>query len=78
MVRGIRAISGIEIKLNNAPTWSKGYYQRIEDLKTLKNFILVPEVEAYRTTEDVWVCNLTDFLKKHLKNLFIEPSKSKV
>lgn len=69
LVRGIRPIACIEIKLSNAPALSRGYYQCIDDLKTTKNFVLVPEVDSYRTKEEVWVGNLMDFLKNHLRKL---------
>ena len=63
---GVHAIASIEVKLNNAPSLSKGYYQSIKDLKTKKNYVIVPDIEPYKTNEGVVVCNLKDFMQKYL------------
>lgn len=66
LVRGIRPVACVEIKLNNAPSLSKGYYQSIEDVGTKKNYVVVPDVEEYRTKEGVVICGLQTFLTKYL------------
>ena len=56
----------VEIKLSNAPTVSKGFYQSITDIKPDFAFIVIPEGESYPKAEGIWVCNLTDFLTQRL------------
>jgi uncharacterized protein len=69
LARGVHPIASIEVKLNNAPTITKGYYQSIDDLKTKKNFVVVPDVENYKTTNGILICNVADFMKNHLPKL---------
>ena len=69
IARGVHAIASIEVKLNNAPSLSKGYYQSIEDLKTKKNYVIVPDIETYKINEGVVVCNLKDFIHNHLSKI---------
>ncbi len=69
IARDVHAIASIEVKLNNAPSLSKGYYQSIEDLKTKKNYVIVPDIETYKTNEGVVVCNLKDFIHNHLSKI---------
>ena len=69
LVRGVQAIAAIEVKLNNAPTISRGNLQSIIDLKTKKNFIVVPDVDDYKTKENILICNIHSFLQKHLPKL---------
>lgn len=69
LANGIHPVAGIEIKLNNAPTLSKGNLQSIEDLKTKRNFVIVPAVEDYKLRTNILVCNIHTFLKKHLLKL---------
>ena len=69
IARGIHPIACIEVKLNNAPAITKGNYQSIADLKTKKNFIVVPDVEEYKTKDGIIICNLYTFLTKYLKKI---------
>jgi uncharacterized protein len=69
LARGIRPVACIEVKLNNAPSLSRGNLQSIADLQTKKNFVLVPDIEDYKTKEGIVVCNVKSFLTKHLVNL---------
>ncbi len=69
LARGVHPIASIEVKLNNAPSITKGYYQSIDDLKTKKNFVVVPDVESYKTGNGILICNVTDFIKNHLPKL---------
>ncbi|MDQ6812172.1 MAG: ATP-binding protein [Bacteroidota bacterium] len=66
LARGIKPVACIEVKLNNAPAISKGNYQSIADLKTKKNFIVVPDAEEYRTKEGIVICTLPNLLTKYL------------
>lgn len=69
LARGVHPIASVEVKLNNAPTISKGYHQSIEDLKTKKNFIIVPDIETYKTNNDILIANLKDFMQNYLQKI---------
>lgn len=69
LAKGIHPIASIEIKLNNAPTLTKGYYQSIQDLKTTQNFVIVPDTESYKTEQKILIINLVDFMKNYLPKL---------
>lgn len=69
LAKGIHALACVEMKLNNAPTISKGNMQSIADLKTKKNFVVVPDVEEYKTKDGIIICNMADFLTKHLNKV---------
>lgn len=69
IARGVQVLASVEIKLSNAPSISKGYYQSIADLKTKTNFVIVPAIETYRTAHGITICNLKDFLQNYLLKL---------
>jgi len=69
LAKGIHPVACIEVKLNNAPTISKGNMQSIADLKTKKNFIVVPDVEEYKTKDGIIICNAAKFLTKYLPKI---------
>jgi len=69
LAKGIHATACVEIKLNNAPNISKGNFQSIADLKTKKNFVVVPDVDEYKTKEGIIICNIQIFLSKYLPKL---------
>ena len=69
LARGIKPVACIEVKLNNAPSISKGNYQSIADLGTKKNFVVVPDVEEYKTKEGIVICNLLTLLTIHLPKM---------
>lgn len=66
MARGIKPVACIEVKLNNAPSISKGNFQSVEDLQTKKNFVVVPDAEEYKTKEGIIICNSHTLLTKYL------------
>lgn len=69
LANGIHPIACAEIKLNNAPHISKGNFQSIADLKTKKNFVVVPDIEEYKTKDGIIICNMRTFLAKYLPKL---------
>lgn len=69
LAKGIHPIACIEIKLNNAPVISKGNLQSISDLETKKNFVVVPDVEEYKTRDKIIICNTAAFLNKYLPKI---------
>lgn len=69
LAKGVHPLACAEIKLNNAPVISKGNYQSIADLKTKKNFVIVPDVDEYRTKDGIVICNTATFFSKYLPKL---------
>lgn len=67
--RGLKPEVSAEIKFTSAPKTTRGMTTGINDLKTKKNFIITPYSEEYRIREDIIVCNITDFVKKHLQEI---------
>ncbi len=67
--KGLHPVACAEIKLNNAPVISKGNFQSIADLKTKKNFVIVPDVDEYQTRDKIVICNTKTFFKKYLPKL---------
>ena len=69
LAKGIHPLACIEVKLNNAPSISKGNLQSISDLETKKNFVVVPDVEEYKTRDKIIICNTATFLNKYLPKI---------
>lgn len=69
IAKGVHPVACAEIKLNNAPAISKGNYQSFADLKTKKNFVVVPDVDEYKTKEGIIICNMETFLTKYLPKM---------
>ncbi len=69
LAKGIHPLACIEVKLNNAPVISKGNMQSISDLKTKKNFVVVPDAEEYKTGNKIIICNVATFLNKYLSKV---------
>jgi uncharacterized protein len=68
LVRGINPYMSIEIKYASAPNVSKGFYESITDLKTKKNFIIIPNTDSdYLLKPTIRVVDLQSFLQKYLK-----------
>ncbi|MFC1733069.1 ATP-binding protein [candidate division KSB1 bacterium] len=59
--KGIKAEICIEIKLSSAPSLTHSFTTAIEDLKTMKNYIIIPEGKSYRIREDITVCDINEF-----------------
>jgi uncharacterized protein len=57
---------GVEIKLTNAPTLSRGFYESRRDLALSQSYVVVPESEFYQKDENVWVTGLMNFLREIL------------
>jgi predicted AAA+ superfamily ATPase len=65
LTRSIKPVACIEIKLNNLPKLSEGYFKCIDDLRTKHNYIVTPEgitSPYYGAT----ACSLPVFLKEFL------------
>ncbi|HLF47042.1 MAG TPA: ATP-binding protein [Chitinophagaceae bacterium] len=69
IAKGIKPLACIEVKLNNAPVITKGNYQSLSDLKTKKNFVVVPDITEYKTREGIIICNMDTFISDYLPKL---------
>ncbi len=58
----------LEIKLSSAPTLTRSFAIAINDLQTVKNYIIIPAGKKYRLREDITVCNISDFSELFLQN----------
>lgn len=65
LIKANQPVACTEIKLSNAPTVSRGFYNCIDDLGTTKNYVITPSSDTY-PIKNIWVCSLEDFLKKYL------------
>lgn len=68
-VRGIKPIAAAEIKNSNAPVITRGFYESIKDLKTKNNFVITPGSDDYTGKENIQICSLRSFLKKHIQGI---------
>jgi len=68
LVKGLRPVAAIEIKLNNAPAISKGFYQTLDDLNLKKGFVITPAADRY-PVHRAQVLSLADFISKELPKL---------
>ena len=69
LTRAGTPISCIEIKLSNAPSISKGFHHCIADLGTKRNFVITPDGGSYRSSDEITVAGLPEFLHSHLGKL---------
>lgn len=68
LVRGLKPVAALEIKLNNAPTISKGFFQTLTDLKLKKGYVVTPKADAY-PVHQAEVTSLNDFMERILPKL---------
>ena len=66
LVKGITPMACIEIKLSNSPIISKGFINCTEDLEPKFKYVITPQSDTYKTTNDVVVTNLRNFLEEFL------------
>ncbi len=69
LVKGLKPLACIEIKLSTAPQISKGFHQSIEDLKSTKNYVIMPSGDSYATKDKITICNFSDFINNHLQKI---------
>lgn len=69
IVKGNKPIVCIEIKYTSQPKLSKGFLIAVDDLKTSTNYIITPKSESYLLNKITRVCNLADFLSKHITQI---------
>lgn len=68
LIKGLTPIAAIEIKLNNAPTITKGFYQSLTDLKLTHGFVVTPSALPH-TINDIDVLGLAEFVNKVLPGI---------
>ena len=56
----------------------KGNFKSIADLKTKKNFMVVPDVDQYKTKDGIFICNTETFFKNIFLSCKISSCKSKI
>lgn len=71
IVRGNLPVACVEIKYTAAPRASKGFIISIEDLETVKNFIVTPKSDTYPIADNIMVCNLIDFFNRHIQSIVL-------
>ncbi|TKC03440.1 ATP-binding protein [Pedobacter cryotolerans] len=69
LVKGITPVACIEIKLSNSPVISKGFINCTEDLEPKFKYVITPQSDTYKTTNDVVVTNLRNFLEEFLPKI---------
>lgn len=61
--KGGRIIAAIEVKYSSAPTLTKGLTQALEDLKSKKNYVIIPTPGKFKLSKEISVVSLSEFLK---------------
>lgn len=63
-------IACIEIKLSNAHSVSKGFFESIKDIGPEFKYVICPHTEKYERAEGIVVCSLIEFLEKELLKMY--------
>ncbi len=63
IANGIKPVAAVEIKLSNSPVPSRGFYESMNDLKTVKPFVVSPAGDYYVGKNDVTFCGLRKFIE---------------
>ena len=69
LVKGNQPIACIEIKISTSPKVSRGFYEVINDLRTAKNFVIIPSGDAYPISENIYCYSLAEFICKIMPTL---------
>ncbi len=69
LLKGIKPVATIEVKYTLSPDITKSIITSIQDLKTEKNFVIIPNGDDYKTKNNILVCSLTSFLNIHLNKI---------
>lgn len=69
LVRGVTPVASIEIKYSNTPTLSRGVYESIADLGTVKNFVITPGSHSFMLKENIKITSLADFLVDEMSHI---------
>lgn len=66
LIKGGKALMGIEIKYTSSPKLTRGITQAFKDIGAEINYIITPHTDDYLIQENVRVCNLSIFLEKYI------------
>ncbi len=69
LVRGQEPVACIEIKLSTSPQVSRGFYEVINDLKTEKNYVIMPSGDTYPINENIRCYSLSEFILKIMPSI---------
>lgn len=69
LVKGVKPVATIEIKYSDAPVLSRGVYECISDLKTDKNFVIMPNARTVTNKEGIKILSLKEFLENDFKTI---------
>ncbi|MDQ3190362.1 MAG: ATP-binding protein [Bacteroidota bacterium] len=70
LVNGLVPIACIELKTTNNPQLTRSFYESVNDLKCLNNFVVTPFQEvSYKAEKNITICGLHDFLLNFLPKL---------
>ena len=65
LVKGITVQACIEVKLSNAPTLSKGFFESIKDLKPKQSFVITPNASTFTLPNGTIASNLSNFINNY-------------
>lgn len=67
LVKGLKPLACIEIKTNDEPELTRGFYECLRDLKCSKAFVVTPhQAVPYQLDKHTRVCGVMDLLHKEL------------
>jgi len=69
ITRNNKPLFGVEIKYTSSPSVTKSMKIAIDDLKTEKNFIIIPSTEQFYLRKDIIVCSLETFLDQYIRTV---------
>jgi uncharacterized protein len=64
IVKNNKPVCCIEFKINATANIKKGFYQVMEDLKTVKNYLIYPEGDVFPYKKNITASNLEHFILK--------------
>lgn len=69
LVRSGKVAAAIEIKYSLAPVLNKGFHVALDDLKSKKNFVVIPAGDSFQISTKIKIASLHDFLLNDLPKL---------
>ncbi|MEN0047333.1 MAG: ATP-binding protein [Bacteroidota bacterium] len=69
LTKGGKPKIAIELKYNDTPSVSRGFYNSIKDLQTDQNFVITPNSDDYHIAENIILTDLHTFLSKYVPQL---------
>jgi predicted AAA+ superfamily ATPase len=64
LIKNNKPVAAIEVKHSKAPVLSDGFYHAVQELNTVKNFLIYTGTDEYTTKQKVLVCSLPGFIDK--------------